>query len=90
MIAKIIGVLSGAFLALVFIPPRTVSGFFRRASAAVVAGLTLGTPARLYLGWDADVESIIAAFCIAAFCSWWAMGSIKRISEKLGGHKEAD
>jgi hypothetical protein len=88
LIAKIIGVISGACLALIFIPPRSISGFIRRSTAAVVAGMTLGTPTRLYLGWEADAESVIAAFCIAAFCSWWGMGLAKRILESY--KKELD
>lgn len=82
--AKIIGILAGSFLALVFIPPRSVSGFFRRATAALVFGWVFGPVVHRYTGWDGELENVAAAGAIAAFCSWWLLGVGKRLAEKLG------
>lgn len=82
-VAKIIGVLGGAFLALVFVPPRTIAGFLRRLFSAIVFGWLFGGPVRDYLGWAGSDENIAAAFAMAAFFSWWGMGVSTKIAEKF-------
>jgi hypothetical protein len=86
--ARIIGIFSGAFLALVFLPPRTVSGFIRRTLAALVFGWIFGPIVMDYLDWQASEERTAAAFAIAAFASWGIMGNLKKISEKIGSSSE--
>ena len=85
--AKIIGTFSGTFLALVFLPPRTMSGFLRRGSASVVFGLSMGNVSHGYLqGFVAlndTFEHVIAAYCITAYASWWVMGGLTKAAEKL-------
>lgn len=81
LIAKILGVCSGAFLALVFDPPRSRSGFVRRTTAALVAGYVFGHLVLAFMGWAETYDNVVAAFCISAFVSWAAMGRIKRFIE---------
>lgn len=79
--AKIIGVLSGAFLALVFDPPRSRLSFARRAGAAIVAGYIFGHLALAFMGWAETFENMMAAWCLAAFGSWSGIGRIKGLIE---------
>lgn len=76
--ARFVGAIAGAFLALVFIQPRTMREFTSRAGASVVAGVIFTHPLRAYLGWERDLESILAAACIAGFACWWVMGLVVR------------
>lgn len=73
---RLVGAISGAFTALVFIQPRTMREFLRRAGATVVAGLILTHPLRLQLGWPSEPEYIMASAAIVAFTSWFAMGAV--------------
>lgn len=77
--AKILGVLSGTTLALVFDPPRTRSGFLRRMSAALIAGGVFGNVVLSFTGWSPDFENIMAAWCLAAFASWSGMTVVTRV-----------
>lgn len=87
-IARLIGVFAGSFLGLVFSPPRSVAGFVRRSLASLVFGWIFGPIVMDYLEWQSSEERIAAAFAIAAFGAWGVMGSLKRISEKLGEKEE--
>lgn len=83
VIAKISGILAGTVLSLIFVPPRSVSGFFRRVSSAVIFGWFLGHLVLFYMDWEPTDENIAAAWAIAAFISWWTMGIGKRVTEKF-------
>lgn len=87
-IARVIGVLAGSFLSLVFSPPRSRAGALRRTGAAVVGGFVFGPIVMTYLGWDPTNENIIASSCVSAFTAWAGMGSVKKIAEKLGSKEE--
>jgi hypothetical protein len=82
--AKVVGVLAGTCLALVFLPPRSIAGFIRRGVAALVFGGVFGPIINDYLQWPITDERVIASGAIAAFASWWLMGGIKKIAETLG------
>jgi hypothetical protein len=82
--AKIIGIIAGSFLALVFLPPRSIPGFVRRALSALVFGWVFGPILHEYFQWPITDEKVIASGAIAAFGSWWTMGAGKKIAEKLG------
>lgn len=79
LLYKGVGAIAGAILALVFIPPRSWPGFFQRATAALIFGVMFAQPARYWLGFEPSDEGIASAACAAAFVSWWAMGTIKRV-----------
>lgn len=74
LIGKTLGALGGAFLALVFIPPRGVREFMARGSGSIVAGIIAAPVARGYFGWPSDLESLMAAAAVAAFAAWPIMG----------------
>lgn len=86
-IAKIIGTLLGTLLALVFIPPRTKRGFFRRSVTAMIVGPVsspfiapwLASHTSIEPGWDLHLGSAAAG----AFCSWWMLGLLKRAIERF-------
>jgi len=90
-IAKAVGVVSGTFLSLVFVPPRTRRGFVRRTAAALMVGFIFGHSVLqvmiVYAGWLGGLEDITASRALAAFISWYAMGLIskflKRKSEEM-------
>lgn len=82
-IEKMIGIAAGAFLSLIFIPPKSVNGFVRRISAAIVFGWIFGHLfLALLLRWtessDRSTEDVIAAWAISSFSSWIAMGAYSR------------
>lgn len=81
LIAKLLGVASGAFLALVFDPPRSRMGFARRTAAAIVAGYIFGHVVLTFMEWPETYENVVAAFCTSAFLSWAAMGRVKKLVE---------
>lgn len=78
-LGKVVGVGSGTFLSLVFIPPKTMREFAVRVAIALVVGLIFAVPLREYLGWSNDLDHVIAASALAAFVSWWAAGLIVRV-----------
>lgn len=82
--AKVIGVVGGTFLALVFIPPASVREFMQRLGVAVVFGLLFGPIVAWYFELPETLEHIAAGFAGAAFASWWALGAIKVAAEKVG------
>lgn len=88
--AKIIGIIAGSFLALVFLPPRSIPGFVRRALSALVFGWVFGPVIHDYFQWPLTDERIIASGAIAAFSSWWLMGAGKKVAEKLGTKEEGN
>lgn len=80
---KLAGVLSGAFLALVFIPPKTISGFLRRGSAALVFGWVFGHLVLHYTSWELTPQNELAGFALASFLSWWVMGAWRRAVDRF-------
>ena len=78
LIPKLLGVFSGAFLALVFDPPRTRSGFARRLAASIVFGYIFGPMVLDFMDWQVQYDNVVAAFCTASFVSWSAMGLIRK------------
>ena len=87
-LAKVAGVLAGAVLALVFVPPKTIHGFFQRLTIALVVGAVGSETLRVnYLGWPDSWDNIIAAHAITAFSSWWILGILKGIPERIAAKK---
>ncbi len=81
LIAKIIGVLSGAFLSLSYDPPRSRAGFLRRGASSILFGWVFGEPTLVFLDWKTDYNSTVAAFCLASMASWSAIGVLKKVVE---------
>jgi len=67
------GAIAGAFLALVFILPRSWRDFWRRSTGSIVAGLVLAYPVRLWLDLPQEGEYVMASAAIAGFGGWGAM-----------------
>lgn len=80
-VAKIVGVLSGAFLSLSYDPPRSRAGFLRRGASSVIFGWIFGAPALEFLEKPETYNNIVAAFCLASMLSWSAIGVFKRLVE---------
>lgn len=76
---KFIGASAGAVLALVFVPPRTLQGFFRRGAAALISGPIFAPYVQTWAGFSNDTDGLISAACLTAFGSWWLMGSAVRL-----------
>lgn len=81
MILKLAGSFAGAVVALVFVPPRTTSGFFRRSIVALIGGAVFAPYVQYKGGFSPDNEGLFAAACLAAFVSWWCAGALKRAAE---------
>lgn len=78
-LSKVIGVGAGAFIAIVFIPPKTLREFASRIVVSIASGIIFAHPFREYLEWSADSEHVIAASALASFISWWVLGLIVRV-----------
>lgn len=78
-VIKLLGAGCGAALALVFSPPRTMSGFIRRLSAAMIFGFIFSPYILEWAGFEHNWEGLIAAATLAGFISWAAMGTITRV-----------
>lgn len=76
---KLLGAFAGSALALVFVPPRTKRGFYRRVTASLIGGVIFGSIVRNWANFDKDWEGLIAGSCLAAFVAWWTMGLILRV-----------
>jgi len=79
LLLKVIGAAAGAVLALVFVPPRTLQGFFRRGAAALISGPIFAPFVQAWAGFSNDADGLISAACLTAFGSWWLMGTAVRI-----------
>lgn len=77
--AKLIGVVSGALLALVFDPPRSRTGAFRRTVVALVGGFIFGHIVLHFFEWPETAENLIAAWCISSASSWYCMGKARKL-----------
>jgi len=77
--AKLIGVVSGALLALVFDPPRSRTGFIRRTVVAIVGGFIFGHIVLHFLEWPETTENMIAAWCISSASSWYVLGRARKL-----------
>lgn len=76
--ARAFGTGAGAFVALVFIPPKTIKEFVSRVSVSSVVGVIFAHPAREYIGWENETEHTIAAAAMVSFASWWILGVFVR------------
>ncbi len=81
LLLKMIGAFAGAVLALIFVPPKTLNGFIRRGTFALVSGPILGPYVQGWAGFSDGWEGLVAASSMAAFVSWWLAGSIKRAAD---------
>lgn len=79
MIVKLLGAAAGAALALVFVPPKTYLGFIRRVTASLIGGLVFAAPAQEFIRFTPNWEGLLGGACLAAFASWWAMGTVIRV-----------
>jgi len=93
-IEKMIGILAGTFLSLIFVPPRTIGGFVRRTSAAIVFGYMFGGVTEVFLirwtGMIASDETKIAAYSLTAFLSWTGMGAVTRFAKSRAAKGELE
>lgn len=87
VLIKLGGAISGTILALVFLPPRTRAGFFRRTSASMICGPIFAPVTHAYLAWPNAWEHWLAAVALTSFVSWWCMGAVIGGAKKLLGDK---
>lgn len=86
--ARVLGVLFGVFLALVVNAPRSRRGFLQRSSAGLIVGW-VGTPYTLeYFNMKNTDDNIMLAACGVAYVSWWLLGGVRRLAEKIGTKEE--
>lgn len=88
LIVKLLGSVAGAALALVFVPPKTLTGFIRRLSAALIFGTVFAPYVREWAAFSNDWEGMLGAACLSAMVSWAAMGAIMRVIGAWQGPKK--
>jgi hypothetical protein len=89
LIIKFLGSFAGAILALVFIPPKTLSGFFRRSAASLITGPIFCPVTHAQMGWADTWEYWLASAALTAFISWWLLGIVVTVAKKWIGEKAA-
>jgi hypothetical protein len=89
LLIKGAGTLAGTILALVFQPPRSTAGFFRRCTFSLISGFLFSPIVIDYLKWTDTTEHEVAAASIAAFISWFIAGVVVSSARKLAGEKPA-
>lgn len=77
-ILRLIGAGFGTAMALIFEPPRTKNGFWRRTVAGLGVGILFAGSVRDRVGFAETWEGTVQAAFLAAFASWFAMGAIVR------------
>lgn len=88
-IAKLLGGFAGAILALIFIPPKTLAGFFRRSLASLIAGPIFSPVTHAQMGWADTSEMWVAAAALTSFISWWMLGVVVSAAKKFIESKAA-
>jgi hypothetical protein len=88
-IAKLLGGFAGATMALVFLPPKTLAGFFRRSVASLIAGPVFAPITHAQMGWPDTWENHLAAAALTAFVSWWVLGVVVSAAKKFIESKAA-
>ena len=73
------GAVIGAFLALIFQPPKTLAEFWTRSAFSVVSGAVFGERMRDWLKWPMEIETGLASAALTALLSWWMMGAAVRV-----------
>lgn len=84
---KLAGAVAGTVLALVFVPPKTLAGFFRRTTASLICGPIFAPVVHAYLIWPDAWEHWLAATALTSFLSWTGMGLVVAGARKLLGDK---
>lgn len=78
LLAKVIGSLAGALMALAILPPKTAREFMMRLAVSGAGGF-IGAPVLIaYFEWPGDGDFVLASSAIAAFVTWWLGGAIIR------------
>lgn len=89
LMIKALGSTGGAFLALVFQPPKTVRDFTIRSLFAFFSGLLFSDPVRTeYLHWPDTWQMWLASSALVALASWWIWGAVVRVVNKWTPPKE--
>lgn len=79
ILIRVVGSLTGAFLALVFQPPKVTSELVTRGLFSLICGFVFSPPLRDYLKWAPSTEIDLAAAALTAMLSWWLMSTVVRI-----------
>lgn len=79
ILIRLIGSFVGAFLALIWQPPKTLNEFWTRGIFSVISGALWGDRLREWAHWPKEIEPSIAAAALTALLSWWAMAMAVRI-----------
>ncbi len=79
--AKLTGAFSGAFLALIFMVPKSRFDFFRRLIFSIIAGVVFAPVSQHYIALGDTWVDLAAHAGIAALASWWIVGGFVRLSQ---------
>lgn len=88
LVLKALGSLSGAVMALVFQPPKTLAEFVTRAVFSILCGLLFGDIVRDHFAWLETWQMVMAAAALTSLLSWFIMGAATRIISKWTPPKE--
>lgn len=79
---KFIGALIGGILALLIIPPKSMTEAGRRLSVAVLTGMSAaGALFALMvsrMGLSGGLEDVLLAALIAGYLAWWVLGAMPK------------
>lgn len=83
VLIKLGGAIAGSVLALVFLPPKTLAGFFRRSTASLICGPIFAPVVHSYLLWPGEWEHWLASAALTSFISWWLLGAVVALAKKM-------
>lgn len=94
-IAKAMGAVSGTVIALLFAPPRTLAGFFRRTVVALVCAWIFAEAmneslVHYFEFWKLDLYHLSVAAAVIAIFAWPAVGSGTRIVQGFKKTQQGD
>lgn len=79
MIAKFVGSVFGAFMALVIMPPKTIRAALSRIGVSLPSGFFLANPASELLKLNASWENLAAGAVVSGVFGWVLLSSVWRL-----------
>lgn len=81
MLIRVSGSMAGSMFALVYEPPRSRLGLYRRVVVSIPSGVIFADWARETLKMAETWFNICASATIAAMISWFAIGTLIRLAK---------
>ncbi|WP_027488453.1 DUF6107 family protein [Allorhizobium undicola] len=88
LMAKIIGVIGGTMLGLIYNPPRTRRGAMQRFAVSVIFGSGCGHLVLWKMSLPETAQNLAFGYGAAAFSAWTALGLARAVLQKIAAAPE--